>query len=1811
MRRRILGVVGAGIGLLFLVLVLLITSPPIVGSVIAPVRAWLVQTAAQRLSSGMNGTLELGALEGSLLRAPRFSGVVVRDHTGAAVIRIDAVRLHYAPLSLLRGRLVIHEIEVIRPFMTVLQARDGTLNLAGLAYPNPQPADSHSAQSGSWQLPVDIELRRLRVKDGLSRLAIASVKGVTAISNVQITLTGRADDTGLHLTIQEFAAQTHPAQVNLTGLQGTVHATASQLRIDQLQLQTRNTRADFKLILPRGAEPVQLTARLYPLDVDEVGRLLANDTLRGKLRVNLHAQGPLSDIGFRADLSADAGQVRLEGRLNSAERPARYGGRVSVQGFNLAALANREVLKSDLNMVLDVEGRGLSPRTIEGQLNVSVEPSHLGDITLDASRIRIVAQSERIRVEVFELVSSLATISATGSLDFRGASDLVYEARADLSQLQALLGVESLRGSLHLQGTAEGMWPDLDTEGSLTAADVLLGGNGFRLLNLDYQASQLGTVPRASARLQLRDLVVGELPIETAELRANYEGSVRQAAFTAQLRHPPELEGMLAGSLTLGGTVLHAVLDTAELRFGDRTWHAPEPVDMAVGSGTFEIRSFRLTHGEESVSLTGRIENKSLHSVRLEASSIDLTFLKSRLGLPHPVSGRASFIMEAGGPFSEPVLRSELRISPLTVDELPFDRFQATLRYQSKKLTGQMSIRQDEREVVQSEFQMPVNMALADLPLSKRLLDGPLNLALGVRSPDLSLLRAVVPAPVLSGTLHGDVSVHGTYAQLKLASEIDLQNVGVEGVFEEIFAPIRMSAELKTADSVPRLAETLASDALVLSLRRLELHVTSAKGRLPSSGPDQISRVIGIANARLQADAAWNADGFEATIASLQAETNAFNLPATAVSASAQLSESRLVLRHLKLATLESRMEASGSMTLADRRFELEMEIPRLIPGEFGAVLPPSFSGDVRGRARLDGSFSELALAADLRYGEADVQIEGSVDFRNPAYSAEITLRELAIDGLLPVGTGKLNANLSLQGSGFAAPDRKAELHLSFNSREFDLLPNIQGDVRAALMGSAVILDEFRIDSVPLQLTAAGSLFGNQEPQVDYRVNFKDLAPLGPQPGQPNLASGSLTGSIGGAPEALRANGELRLETWVYGDFRGEEATVVFEGEDLMSSPRATLAATFDDVQGGALPAGSVTFDGMYEDRLAHIDVAVIDGPYQETRISGRVALLEDQEINLDILHLQYRHWNWENPGPVWIIRQADGAILLEDFHLRYGEQTIKAHGSLYPSGPLAASIQVHQVEIEPWLATFLPTVTASGRMSLELELTGRMGSPEAAGVLQLRDLTWKGVPIGRIQVVTSFRDSRLDNHLRWNDGDRDILDIKGTLGLGKGYPLDLKAQSSSLDLARLAPVFDVVEQSGGSLDLQLVVGGTVAAPDLRGDLAIREGALQLTSTGEPYQDIEAKLTLRGNRLEMRSLTAASSTGTLRAGGWLETDELRLKHLHLSLQAHDFRVMNTNTVQARLTGALEARGSLDALTVKGDVTVPRARIRLDDFGAGPVSVSPDDLTVAGVYAGNPEEEAGAVESKEPEPDSPIVRGLRTELSVMLPRNAWVVGPETAVEIQGTLLVNKSSNEPFVLGGSAQTVRGHVTYRGRKFDLDRGRITFSGADRNRPILDVLARHEVSDYTITLHVEGDSRRPELTFSSSPDLPEEDILSLLAFGKTIDRLSGSERTALSSQGAAIAGNIISGILEKRLGDTLGLDTLEVEVGDELGTGSVRGGRYVTQDLFLSYERHLGGQSGNTVEVEYSLGPRVKLKGASDNKGQSSLDLFWHIEY
>jgi autotransporter translocation and assembly factor TamB len=121
----------------------------------------------------------------------------------------------------------------------------------------------------------------------------------------------------------------------------------------------------------------------------------------------------------------------------------------------------------------------------------------------------------------------------------------------------------------------------------------------------------------------------------------------------------------------------------------------------------------------------------------------------------------------------------------------------------------------------------------------------------------------------------------------------------------------------------------------------------------------------------------------------------------------------------------------------------------------------------------------------------------------------------------------------------------------------------------------------------------------------------------------------------------------------------------------------------------------------------------------------------------------------------------------------------------------------------------------------------------------------------------------------------------------------------------------------------------------------------------------------------------------------------------------------------------------------------------------------------------------------------------------------------------------------------------------------------------------------------------------------------MSLLLFGKTSDRLTSSEESSLSNRAGKAAAGAAAGAAAQVVGEQLGLDTIEVGFDDASGEARIGAGRYITQDIFLSYERQLGEQRSNTVGVEYSLSRRLRLKGTSSDHGETALDVLWRLDY
>ena len=63
----------------------------------------------------LNGTVEIGALRGSLLSSLVLRDVVLRDRQGIEVAHLDEVRLGYDLTTLLTKRLVVQRVHLVHP----------------------------------------------------------------------------------------------------------------------------------------------------------------------------------------------------------------------------------------------------------------------------------------------------------------------------------------------------------------------------------------------------------------------------------------------------------------------------------------------------------------------------------------------------------------------------------------------------------------------------------------------------------------------------------------------------------------------------------------------------------------------------------------------------------------------------------------------------------------------------------------------------------------------------------------------------------------------------------------------------------------------------------------------------------------------------------------------------------------------------------------------------------------------------------------------------------------------------------------------------------------------------------------------------------------------------------------------------------------------------------------------------------------------------------------------------------------------------------------------------------------------------------------------------------------------------------------------------------------------------------------------------------------------------------------------------------------------------------------------------------------
>ena len=389
-----------------------------------------------------------------------------------------------------------------------------------------------------------------------------------------------------------------------------------------------------------------------------------------------------------------------------------------------------------------------------------------------------------------------------------------------------------------------------------------------------------------------------------------------------------------------------------------------------------------------------------------------------------------------------------------------------------------------------------------------------------------------------------------------------------------------------------------------------------------------------------------------------------------------------------------------------------------------------------------------------------------------------------------------------------------------------------------------------------------------------------------------------------------------------------------------------------------------------------------------------------------------------------------------------------------------------------------------------------------------------------------------------------------------------------------------------GPLAVGADISGSFAAPVIRGSLRTRNGRLESPVTGMVIDQLASQARFSGPQLIFTQLAGRTSGGGSISGNGSVTFAGGQTALNLNFKAEQALLLNRDDIAARVTGPLQIRSDGQTGTISGNLALNKGRFQLGRASAA-ASVPRLQVRQSGLDA----EEV--IESRDLHP-------WRLDLKVA-GSDLQVVGLGIDSRWTTNLDVGGFADAPRFTG-RADLVRGDYDFAGRNFRLEHGIIRFRGESPPDPQLDIRAEAQVQGLDARVLVQGTGQRPEITFASTPQLPQDELLSRILFGTSITNLSAPEALQLASAVAALQSG--SGSLDpiNALRRAIGLDRLRIVPAD-VSTGqktSIAAGKYLTRKLFV--EVVTDGQGYSATRVEYQMTRWLSLLSTVSTIGRTS---------
>ncbi|MBJ3761615.1 translocation/assembly module TamB domain-containing protein [Maribius pontilimi] len=421
----------------------------------------------------------------------------------------------------------------------------------------------------------------------------------------------------------------------------------------------------------------------------------------------------------------------------------------------------------------------------------------------------------------------------------------------------------------------------------------------------------------------------------------------------------------------------------------------------------------------------------------------------------------------------------------------------------------------------------------------------------------------------------------------------------------------------------------------------------------------------------------------------------------------------------------------------------------------------------------------------------------------------------------------------------------------------------------------------------------------------------------------------------------------------------------------------------------------------------------------------------------------------------------------------------------------------------------------------------------------------------------------------------------------------------------RLANPFIEPRSVVGQADFNVAINGPLQLSSVSGTVTVQNGRFVEPSLPLVLEDLNATARLDGQNLQLTATARNQQGGEVRVSGPIALSGGF--NADLTIELNNLDLEDPRLYKTQLDGRITVNGPLTGgATVSGRIDLDETELRIPSTGLGATGPIPEGL----VHVNEPADvrrtraRAGLIE----EPGSGGGGGggaaYPLDLLISAPNRIFVRGRGLDAELGGRLQLGGTTAN-VIPSGQFDLIRGRLDLLGKRLVLTDGRVSLQG--NFSPFIRLVAETDAGDVTVRIVIEGDALSPDINFLSDPDLPEDEVLSRLLFGRSIDDISPLQAAQLASAVATLAGRGGDGVIAN-LRQKTGLDDLDVTT-DEDGNVGLRAGKYLSENLYTDVT--VGADGEAEINLNLDLTNTITVRGGASNSGETTLGIFFEKDY